>query len=208
MNYLYSAFHLCVCQLHCHLFSHFCPWGHRQTTLCLYGHCCYRNLSIVLLYFRDDKGQLDSAAESKLLGIKINNCLTWNNHMACVKEKIWKQLCLLKRTEKFLSLKARILFYNSIIQPILDYGVVVWGSYNKWHVQDVVKLHKQCTRIILDKKWDTLLRTLLKELNFLPFDARLEYLQNILVFNALNNLAPYYIRAMLRFSLMSFIIWA
>lgn len=93
------------------------------------------------MYFRDDKGQLDSVAESKLLGINTDNCLT-------------------------------------------------------------------CARIILDKKWDTLLRPLLKELNFLPFDARLEYLQNILVFNALNNLAPYYIRAKLRFSLMSFIMQA
>ena len=71
--------------------------------------------------------------------------------MAHGKEQIGKRLGLLKRTKKFLSLKARTLFNNSIIQPILDYGTVVWGSNNKRHVQDTVKLQKTCARMILDK---------------------------------------------------------
>ena len=49
--------------------------------------------------------------------------------MAYVKEKIGKRLGLLKRTTNFF--KARTLFYNSISQPIRDYGAVVWGSNNK-----------------------------------------------------------------------------
>ena len=89
----------------------------------------------------------------------------------------------------------------SIIQPILDYGAVVWGSNNKRHVQDImIKLQKRCARIILDKKWDTLERPLFKKLNILPFDKRLEYLRNILVFKAFSNLAPNYITAMFTIS--------
>ena len=79
---------------------------------------------------------------------------------------------------------------------MLDYGAVVWGSYNKQQAQDIVKLQKRCARIILDKKRDTPSRLLFKELSILQFDKRLEYLRNILVFKALNNLAPNYIRAM------------
>ena len=105
--------------------------------------------------------------------------------MVYVKEKMGKRLGLQKRTMKFISQKARPLFYNSIIQPILDYGAVAWGSNTKRHVQDIVKLQKRCARIILDK-----------EIIILPFDKRLEYLRNISVFKALNNLSPNYIRAM------------
>ena len=86
----------------------------------------FRGLDGENLKERTHKGQVDSVVESK--AIKLDNCLTWENHMACVKEKIGKRLGLLKRTKKFLSLKARTLFYNSIIQAILDYGAVVWGS--------------------------------------------------------------------------------
>ena len=67
------------------------------------------------LNVRTDKGQLDSVVESKLLGIKLDNCLTWENHMACVKEKIGKRLGLLKRTKIFLSLKAGTLFYSALL---------------------------------------------------------------------------------------------
>ena len=124
------------------------------------------------------------------------------------KEQIGTRIGLLKRTKKFLSLKARTLFCNSIIQPILDYGAVVWGSNNKRHVQDIVKLQKRCARIILDKTWVIPSRPLFKELNILPFDKRLEYLLNILVFKALNNLAPNYLRAMFTMYCRTLIMWA
>ena len=77
--------------------------------------------------------------------------------MAYVKEKIGKRLGLLKRTTNFL--KARTLFYNSITQPILDYGAVVWGSNSKRHVQDIVNLQKRCARIILRQKMGHSLET-------------------------------------------------
>ena len=35
--------------------------------------------------------------------------------------------------------------YNSIIQPMLEYGVVVWGPSNKRHIQDIIKIaEKMC----------------------------------------------------------------
>ena len=42
--------------------------------------------------------------------------------------------------------------------------------------------------------------TSIKELYILPFDKRLEYLRNILVFKALNNLAQNFISALLTVS--------
>ena len=112
----------------------------------------FRGLDGENLKVRNGKSQLDSVVrKSKLLGIKLNNCLTWENQMAQGKEQIGKRLGLLKRTKEFLSLKARTLFYNSIIQPILDYGAVVWGSNKKEQAQDIVKLQKRCARIILHK---------------------------------------------------------
>ena len=87
--------------------------------------------------------------------------------MAYIKEKIGKRLGLLKKTEKFLSLLARTVFYNSIIQPIFDYGAIVWGSNNKQHVQDIVKLQKRCPRIILDRKMGHFLETCIQKTKYL-----------------------------------------
>ena len=134
----------------------------------VYSKPKFRGLDGETLKVRNDKSQLDSVVrESKLLGIKLDNCLTWENHMAHVKEQIGKRLGLLKRTKKFFSLKARTLFYKSIIQPILDYGAVVWGSNNKQHVQDIVKLQKRCARKTLDKKRDHSLETSIQRTKYL-----------------------------------------
>jgi len=62
------------------------------------------------LTVRTGEGQLDSVADTKLLGVKVDNCLTWGNHIAYVKGKIGKRLGLLKRTKNFLSLKVRTMF--------------------------------------------------------------------------------------------------
>ncbi|EDO30341.1 predicted protein, partial [Nematostella vectensis] len=90
-----------------------------------------------------ENGQLECVNEVKLLGIRLDNSLTWDNHLKYIHNKISKRLGLLKRTKKFLSLKARTLFYHSLIQPILDYGAIVWGSTKKQHIDDMVKFQKR-----------------------------------------------------------------
>ena len=52
--------------------------------------------------------------------------------MAYVEGKIGERLDLLKRTQKFLSLKTRTLFYNLIIQPILSLLHFIVSSSNAW----------------------------------------------------------------------------
>ena len=47
----------------------------------------FRALDGKNLKVRAHEGHFDSVAESKLLGIKIDNCLTWDILMAYVKEK-------------------------------------------------------------------------------------------------------------------------
>ena len=44
----------------------------------------FRGLVCENVQVRTDKGQLDSVVESKLLGIMLDNVLTWENHMAYV----------------------------------------------------------------------------------------------------------------------------
>ncbi|EDO27051.1 predicted protein, partial [Nematostella vectensis] len=93
-----------------------------------------------------ENGQLECVNKVKLLGIRLDNSLTWDNHLKYIHNKNSKRLGLLKRKKKFLSLKARTLFYHSLIQPILDYGAIVWGSTKKQHIDDMVKFQKRCAR--------------------------------------------------------------
>ena len=77
-----------------------------------FGANCFngRNLNV-----RTVEVQLDSVADIKLLGIKIDNCFK------TTVSNIGKRLGLLKRTDKFLLLKVENFVYNSPIQLKLDY---------------------------------------------------------------------------------------
>ena len=62
----------------------------------------FRGLDGESLKVRNDKSQLDSVVrKSKLLGIKLDNCLTWEKQMAHGKEQIGKRLGLLKGQNNF-----------------------------------------------------------------------------------------------------------
>ena len=135
---------------------------HKFGANCLNG----RNLNV-----RTVEVQLDSAADIKLLGIKIDNCFK------TTASNIGKRLGLLKRTDKFLLLKVE----NFVLQ--LTYPAKTWLRWllfrgheaNKPHVQYVINFQKRCARVILDKKWDTPSGPLFRDLNVMPwFDKRQE----------------------------------
>ena len=132
---------------------------HKFGANCLNG----RNLNV-----RTVEVQLDSAADIKLLGIKIDNCFK------TTASNIGKRLGLLKRTDKFLLLKVE----NFVLQ--LTYPAKTWLRWllfrgheaNKPHVQYVINFQKRCARVILDKKWDTPSGPLFRDLNVMPWFDR------------------------------------
>ena len=53
--------------------------------------------------------------------------MEWSDHIDYIQSKVAKRLGLLKRV-KHLPVKSREIIYNTMIQPILDYGDIVWGD--------------------------------------------------------------------------------
>ena len=79
--------------------------------------------------FKIDNMDLDEVSSFKYLGIVIKNRLTWQDHVDQMFSKTNKKLGLLKRTRYCLPLDARLLFFNSYVQPLFDYADIVWGGY-------------------------------------------------------------------------------
>ncbi len=64
----------------------------------------------------------------KLLGLHVDNSLTADRHVASIVSNVRSRLHVLNKTKHILPLQRRIDFYNGLIQPIIDYGCVVWGK--------------------------------------------------------------------------------
>ena len=66
----------------------------------------------------------------KLLGMTINNKLTWNSHIDEVVKKVSKRIYYLIQLKRAnIPLKDLVLFYVTCIRSVIDYGIPVISSY-------------------------------------------------------------------------------
>ena len=93
------------------------------------------------------------------------------------------------------------MFYNTLVQAVLDYAACVWGDSFIGHSNTMLRLQKRAARIIMDAPWDAPYTALLSDLNIHPFQEQIAKLKAKIVLKALNGLLPSYIaEKFLRFS--------
>ena len=85
------------------------------------------------------------------------------------------------------------ILYKSLVQPHFDYCSVIWfGRF----IEDVHKLNvlqKRCARIILGVNSLTSSTVMFPKLGWKVLQDRCDYFKSLLMFKALNNLAPAYL---------------
>ena len=94
--------------------------------------------------------QIKNTKQEKLLGVLIDNNLTWHSQVKKVKQTIAFMLSILRKIRHYLPAKTRILYYNYYIKPHLQYCCTIWGQCNKTDIYSIIKLQKQAARLILD----------------------------------------------------------
>ena len=64
----------------------------------------------------------------KLLGIHIDDTLTWSSHIDHLCSSISSNIYLLRQLSKYVSNDVQNFFYQGYSLPLIDYGSVVWGT--------------------------------------------------------------------------------
>jgi len=90
----------------------------------------------------------------RLLGVQVDNKLSWSDHAANLAKSFASKLSLLRRM-RFLPRKQLEDFHTKVILPSVTYGLIVWGSCNKTHFNNLDKLHARAGRIVYGLPWDT-----------------------------------------------------
>ncbi len=89
---------------------------------------------------------LDSVTSEKLLGVVVDQNLTWKGHVDKVHRTVRMPLSKFRHIKPFLPTDAHIKYCQaSFIFPHLDYYSRVWGSYQ---LQRLYKLQKRAARMI------------------------------------------------------------
>ena len=133
-----------------------------------------------------------------LLGLHIDERLTWSIHIDHLCSAISSKILLLKQLAEYVPVDVQNDFNQGYILPLIDYGSITWGASSKYDIERVSKLQKRATRIILKADFDTSSDDMFQNLYWPSIEKRLKYSKAVLTYRALNKQTPDYISSLLK----------
>ena len=94
------------------------------------------------------QSQIEEVNEHKHLGITFCRTLTRTNHISEISRKAWKRIGFLRRYKFLLDRGSLFKMYTPFIQPLLEYGGVVWGSCSNENKRFIEKIQVEPLRIL------------------------------------------------------------
>ena len=86
--------------------------------------------------------KFNKISNDKILGVFVDNNLTWSDHVKHLSKKIASNIWLLSKIKKFLAKDHRDQFYKSYIQPHINFCNIVWGSSSETNKLKIFKSQK------------------------------------------------------------------
>ena len=94
---------------------------------------------------------LTERSSLKYLGIELDENLNFGEHIRKLCSKLNKFSGLFYRLRSILTVKQMLLTYKVYVQPVVSYGVLVYGTSNKTKLLPLESKINQITRIIFNK---------------------------------------------------------
>ena len=141
---------------------------------------------------------IQNVSKQKLLGIYIDENLSWSSHIDYLCSHITTKISLLRHLSEYVPVEILKKFYQGYILPFFDYGSVTWGSASASNIERLTKLQKRAARLILCTDFHTPSERMFKELGWSSVPNRIKYNKAVLTYRALNNLTPEYISQLLQ----------
>ena len=153
---------------------------------------CMKDNKLAIEY---DNFDLQLTSCEKVLGVHIDDNLTWTNHFQHVSKKISSYLWLLFQIKSYLSLQHRVLFYNAYIKPHFEYCCVIWGNSFNSNLHKIEKLQRRACKLILGTDYISL-EDARRQLNMLSFEELVFVNKAKVMFKVTQGISPIYITEM------------
>ena len=138
---------------------------------------------------------IENVDRTGYLGVCIENTLNWRAQINKICKALGAKIAHLKHLRKLFNNQMLMYIYNTYVQPIIDYGITIWGHAPSVELNKIQRLQNMCARIILDN-FDFNIRgiDLVKKLKWMNVKERIHYFTCILMYKCVNNTAPIYLQ--------------
>ena len=134
-----------------------------------------------------DGNVLNRVSEAKILGLKLDEPLRWNEHVNELIVKISQALKMIRRVSSFMSQNKLLLIYHSLIEQRLHYCSIVWDTLSDGLKQKLQKLQNRAARIITKSSYDYPSDELFVQLRWHELERQRSSEKAITMFKVLNN---------------------
>ena len=165
-----------------------------QKTLYMTFHKKDKNLDLPL-YIRDEKitrvGRDKINETTKLLGLILDQNLSFKQHYQHVLGKVRAACFALKTIKHFVRWKERLMIYRSLVESNLRYCVILWGPFlTQKQLKTLETLQKRAVRNVAGMQYNAHTDPLFSRYKILRFRELLQREYILWVFRAKNGLLP------------------
>lgn len=121
-----------------------------------------------------DSQLINEVSEHKILGVTIDNNLTWGPHVSNLCKSTAKKVHQSAKIKHFLNFDARRTFFQAHVQSGIDYASTLWDSASDAALRPLKSLHRRGVKVVLLKN-STLSNHDYKKAEILPLSSRLAF---------------------------------
>ena len=134
--------------------------------------------------------RIEQVREVVFLGVILDEHISWKPHISHIASKISKSIGIIFRSSFYLSKRALLTLYYSLVLPYIQYCILVWGSTYSSNLNRIALLRKRVVRIINKEKFHAHTDPIFKELKNLKLDDIYLFHLGKFMYLFQNNLLP------------------
>ena len=146
-------------------------------------------MSNACIYLDEEKELLQNEKKVKLLGVWIDDKMTFEEHVKTLLKKGNQKLHALMRVAKYISEEKLRLLMKTFIESQFNYCPLVWMFHNRRINKRINSLHERALRVVYKDETLTFEQLLEKDNSFTIHDKNLQKL-SLLMFKVKNKLCP------------------
>jgi hypothetical protein len=134
--------------------------------------------------------QVKSSRSYKLLGIHLDENLTFDYHTQSTITKLNRSLYCISKTKNFLPKPALKSLYYALIHSHLTYCPIITSCATAKNIKKISQLQKKAIRIISGKQYHAHTNPIFKELRILPYTSHIRYAKLLFMHSVVNKYSP------------------
>ena len=133
---------------------------------------------------------IKTSKQMKVLGVNIDNRLSWESHIKKIKRQTHNIISNLARTTSVLPLSSRRTLYDALVAPHFSYCDVVWDGTSKKCANDLQSSGNFAARALLGLKKRSSATEALRRLDMMPLSEKRKVHVGVFIHKAIHDNAP------------------